>query len=306
MSTIKIGIGFGTARVEMPTPQQICAYAEHAEDLGIDSVWLSDRVVGAQLDIVAVMALFAARTKRIKMGPSVMTLPAHHPVHVARSYATLDYLSGGCRRVIMAVGIGNDPHECLAVGIPPDERGARMEEGVAVLRKLWSAPNVTHRGRYYQFEDVTIEPRPAHGPLDVWIGGRSDVALKRVARYGDGWFPSFVTPAEFRDGMQRMNAYAAGYGRAIDPREAGVLLPSYVTDDRGRADALLRQLSDTFKVPPDDMSLSAAIGPASACAAKLREFVEAGCTKFVLFPFCAANELVEQIEIYARDIMPRV
>jgi alkanesulfonate monooxygenase SsuD/methylene tetrahydromethanopterin reductase-like flavin-dependent oxidoreductase (luciferase family) len=125
------------------------------------------------------MALFAARTKKIKMGPSVLTLPAHNPVHVARSYATLDHLTGGRRRIIMAVGIGNDPKQCLAAGIPAEERGARMEEGVDVLRKLWSASHVTHRGRFYQFEDLSIEPRPVGGPLDVWIGGRTNRAQTR-------------------------------------------------------------------------------------------------------------------------------
>lgn len=306
MSGVKIGIGFGTAFFAIPTAEQICAYAERAEDLGIDSVWLSDRINGPQLDIVAVMALFAARTRRIKMGPSVMTLPAHHPVHVARSYATLDYLSGGCGRVIMAVGLGNDPGECLAVGIPPQERGARMEEGVAVLRKLWSAPHVTHHGRYYHFDDVSIEPRPADGPLDVWIGGHSDTALKRVARYGDGWFPSFVSPTEFRDSMHRLAGYASGYGRASDPREAGVLLPAYVSDDRDRTDALLQHLADLFKLAPEEVAATAAIGPAATCVERLQEYVEAKCTKFVLFPFCAPDELVSQIETYARELIRRV
>ena len=131
MSGITIGIGFGTARTGVPTPAEICAYAERAEDLGIDSIWLSDRITGAQLDIACVMALLAARTRKIKMGPSVLTLPAHNPVHVARSYATLDHLTGGRRRDHhAAVGIGNDPKQCLAAGIPAEERGARMEEGV--------------------------------------------------------------------------------------------------------------------------------------------------------------------------------
>jgi len=92
------------------------------------------------------------------------------------------------------------------------------------MRKLWSAPRVTHHGRFYRFDDVTIEPRPARGPLDVWIGGRTEIALKRVARYGDGWFPSFITAGELRAGMAQLTAFAAARGRAIDPGEAGVLL----------------------------------------------------------------------------------
>jgi len=304
--SVKIGIGLGTARSGVASPQQLCDYAERAEDLGIDSVWLSDRITGTQLDITAVMALIAARTRRIKMGPAVLTMPAHHPVHVARAYATLDHLSGGCGRVIMAVGLGNDPRQCAAVGIAAEERGGRMEEGVAVLRKLWSAPHVTHQGRYYQFENLTIEPRPARGPLDVWIGGRTDVALKRVARYGDGWFPSFITPGEYAAGMTRLLGYGTERGRDIDPREAGVLLLCHVTDDRAQADAILQLVAAAGAVPSDSIAERAAVGPAGECVERLQRFVAAGCTKFVLFPICPPDELIPQIETYAREIMPRV
>ncbi|MGH7787047.1 MAG: LLM class flavin-dependent oxidoreductase [Candidatus Binatia bacterium] len=308
MSGIKIGIGFGGGRLGLPSAAEIGAYAERAEDLGIDSIWLSDRISGrdAHLDIACVMAQFAARTTRIKMGPSVLTLPARHPVEVARTYATLDYLTGGCGRVIMAVGLGSDPRECLAVGIPAEERGARMEEGVAVLRKLWSEPRVTHHGRFYHFDDVTITPRPARGPLDVWIGGRSDVALRRTARYGDGWFPSFITADEFRAGMERLTAYGAERGRTIDPREAGTVLLSYVTDDRERADQLLQLAAAGVKLPPETMAARAAIGTVEQCAERLQAFVDAGCTKFVLFPLAAPEELAGQIETYAKRLIPRV
>src|SRR5215468_4867972 len=307
MSGIKIGIGFG-GRLGLPSPATLCTYAERAEELDIDSIWLSDRVAGAQpqLDIGCVMALFAARTRRIKMGPSVLTLPARHPVEVARTYATLDYLTGGCGRVIMAVGLGSDPRDCQACGIPPEERGPRMAEGVEVLRKLWSQARVTHHGRFYQFDDVTIEPRPARGPLDVWIGGRTDAALRRTARYGDGWFPSFVTPGEFRNGMQKLAGYAAEHGRTIDPREAGVVLLSYVSDDRSRTDALLQLAAATFKLPPETMAERSAIGTVDMCADRLRAFIDAGCTKYVLFPLAPPEELVGQIERYGRTLIPSV
>lgn len=303
--SIKIGIGFGTARTGVPSPAEVCAYAERAEDLGIDSIWLSDRITGTQLDIACVMALFAARTKRIKFGPSVLTLPAHNPVHVARTYATLDHLSGGRRRVIMAVGIGNDPRQCQAVGIPAEERGARMEEGVAVLRKLWSEPRASHQGRFYQFESLSIEPRPVGGPLDVWIGGRTDVALRRVARYGDGWFPSFITAEEFSAGMEKLVAYGAERGRAIDRREAGTVLLSYVTDDPARADAVRQLAAGAFGMPVEAMNARCAVGSAEECIERLRGFVAAGCTKFVLFPLCPPDELVSQIERYASAVIPK-
>lgn len=307
MSTTRIGIGFGGGRFGLPSPQTLCDYAERAEDLGIDSIWLSDRITASHphLDIAAVMALWAARTSRIKMGPSVLTLPARNPVEVARTYATLDYLTGGCGRVIMAVGLGNDPRDCLACGIPAAERGARMEEGVAVMRQLWSEPRVTHHGRFYRFDDVTIEPRPARGPLDVWIGGRTDFALKRVAKYGDGWFPSFITADEFRAGMAALAAYGAARSRSIDPREAGTLLLTYVTDDRGRAETFLQLAAAALKQPAAALAARSAIGSTAECIERLQAFVDAGCTKFVLFPLAPPEDLIAQIELYASRIIPR-
>jgi probable F420-dependent oxidoreductase len=306
MGNIKIGIGFGSGRQGLPSPQEVCAFAERAEALGIDSIWLSDRVSSRQpqLDIACVMAMFAARTARIKMGPSVLTLPARNPVHVARTYATLDYLSGGCGRVIMAVGLGSDPKECLACGVRPEERAGRMEEGVEVLRKLWAGGAVSHHGKYYHFDDVTIEPRPARGSLDVWIGGRTDAALRRVAKYGDGWFPSFVTPQEFGAGMEKLIGFGAARSRVIDPREAGVLLLTHVTRDPAEADNLHRLLTASGQVPADSLPDRCAIGTPEACVRQIQRFVEAGCSKFVLFPIASPARLVAQIETYAADVLP--
>ncbi|MBI3784203.1 MAG: LLM class flavin-dependent oxidoreductase [Deltaproteobacteria bacterium] len=304
MAGIKIGIGFSVGRTGLPSPQTIADFAERAEDLGIDSIWLSDRISSRQphLDIACIMAGWAARTKKIKMGPSVLTLPARDPVHVARTYATLDYLSGSCGRIIMAVGLGSDPKECLACGIPPEERGPRMEEGVHVMRRLWTETRVTHHGRFYNFDDVTIEPRPARGSLDVWIGGRSDVALKRTARYGDGWFPSFITPLEFKSGMEKLQTYAAAHGRTVDRREAGVVLLTHVTNDHQRA-AQLEQLVAATLPQAQGAGARLAIGSAAACIAKIQEYVDAGCTKFVLFPIAPPEELIGQIETFGNEVI---
>jgi len=307
MSRIKIGIGFGGGQTGLPSPEAICAYAERAEDLGIDSIWLSDRITSRQphLDIACVMAMFAARTTRIKMGPSVLTLPARDPILVARTYATLDYLTGGCGRVIMAVGLGNDPNDCLACGVSAGERAGRLEEGVAVLRKLWAGPQVTHHGQFYHFDDVTIEPRPAKGKLDIWIGGRTDVALRRVARYGDGWFPSFVTPEEFKAGMDRLVAYGAERGRTIDPGEAGILLLTYASHSRERADAVAQLAGSNFPFSPEAMAARCAIGTPEECVEKVAAYVAAGCAKYVLFPIAPADELIGQIELFAKQVIPR-
>ncbi|MGE0823170.1 MAG: LLM class flavin-dependent oxidoreductase [Candidatus Binatia bacterium] len=306
MSGIKIGIGFGLWRLGMPDPTTICDYAERAEAVGIDSIWLSDHIVSRipDLDISCIMAMFAARTKKIKMGPSVLTLPARDPVQVAKTYATLDYLTGSCNRVIMAVGLGSDPRDCIACGIAPDERAKRMEEGVHVMRKLWAGPNVSHAGKFYKFDNVSIEPRPAKGSLDVWIGGKSDLAIKRTARYGDGWFPSFVTPEEFRDGIHKMLEYGRQYGREMNPREAGVLIFAHISKNHARAQEVTQKFFQGFPLPPELMAERCAIGSAADCIEKIRSYVDAGCSKFVLWPIVPPEELVSQIETYGNEILP--
>jgi probable F420-dependent oxidoreductase len=304
---IKIGVGFSVSRAGLPDAREICAFAERVEALGIDSIWPSDHIVSRQpsLDVHCLMALIAARTERVKMGPSVLSLPARDPVQVAKIYASLDHLSGGRRRVILAVGLGADPRDCTACGVPADDRGARMREGVDVLRKLWSGPDVTHRGRFYSFENVSIEPRPVGGPLDVWIGGNSDLALKRVARYGDGWLPSFITPAEFSAGTAKLAGYCSETGRAIESDEAGVLILTHVSESAADARVVAERLLRRAPIPQEAFAERSAIGSLEECIDRVQQYVDAGCTKFVLFPIAGAGELLPQIDLIGERILPR-
>ena len=305
MSGIKIGIGFGQWKYGLPEPEALCVYAEVAEAVGLDSIWLSDHIVtrNPTLDIACLFAMVAARTKRVKLGPSVLTLPARHPVQVAKTYATLDYLSGG--RMIMAVGSGSDPRDLVACGVPPQERGKRLDEGIVVLRKLWTESHVTHHGQFYHFDDVTIEPKPRKGALDIWIGGKSDAILKRVVRLGDGWFPALTSPEEFKTDMAKLLAYGEEYGRPMNPREAGVLLLTHVSQDRDTAWRTVAPFLQGLPLPPEEVAARCVLGTPQECVEKLQRFVEAGCVKFVLRPACPPAQIVSQIELYGKEILPR-
>ena len=304
MSGVKIGIGFGQWKYGLPDPELLCTTAEVAEDMGLDSLWLSDHIVtrNPTLDVTCLFAMIAARTKKLRMGPSVLTLPARHPVQVAKTYATLDYLSNG--RMIMAVGSGSDTRDLSASGISPRERGKRLDEGIGILRRLWTESNVTHEGQFYQFEDVTIEPKPAKGSLDIWIGGKSDAILKRVVRLGDGWFPALTTPQEFRDDMDKLQAYGETYGRPIDSREAGVLLLTHVCDDKEKGWETVAPFLRGLPMAPEDIAQRCVVGPVEECVEKIQDFVNAGCVKFVLRPACSLEEIRPQIEHYGKDILP--
>jgi probable F420-dependent oxidoreductase len=305
MSGIKIGIGFGQWQYGLPEPDLLCRYAETAEDVGLDSIWLSDHIVtrNPTLDISCMFAMIAARTKRVKMGPSVLTLPARNPVHVAKTYATLDYLSGG--RMVMAVGSGSDLRDLAASGVPVEERGKRLDEGIEILRKLWTSSHVSHHGNFYHFDDVTLEPRPHDGPLDIWIGGKSDAILKRVARLGDGWFPALTSPAEFKHDMDKLIAFGKARGRKVNPREAGVLLLTHICEDREAGWRTVAPFLRNLPMPQEDLAARCLVGPASECIEKLHSFVEAGCTKFVLRPSCPPAEVLGQIDLYGKTVLPR-
>ncbi len=304
MGSIKMGIGFGLWQQGMPDAATLFAYIDQAEAMGIDSVWLSDHMMGPrpEISIVPMMAAIAARTERLKFGPSVMMLPLRHPIAVAKDVATLDFLSNG--RVIMAVGLGADEHEAVAVNVPLKQRGSMTDEGITILRKLWSGTRVQHHGTHYHFDDVTITPQPRK-KIDIWVGGRSDAALRRVARLGDGWFASFVTPQEFASGQAKIDAYAEAYGRGDDDIEAGSIVFCHVDSDGDRArQDFVRFFSTRRRRSPDRMLERSAVGTPAECRAVLQRYVDHGLTKFALWPACPPSQLLRQLDYYAQEIIP--
>ena len=304
MESIKMGIGFGLWQQGMPDAATLFEYIDKAEAWGIDSIWLSDHMLGerSEIALMPMMAAIAARTRRLKFGPSVMMLPLRHPIAVAKDIATLDFLSDG--RVIMAVGLGADENEANAFNVPLKRRGSMTNEGIEILRKLWSGSHVSHHGKHFHFDDVTITPRPAK-KIDIWIGGRSEAALRRVARIGDGWFASFVTPQEFAEGEAKIAEYAAAYGRADAHLEAGSIVFCHVASDSNKA---RRDFTAFFagnrRRPPEQMLKRSAVGTPEECREVLQRYVEYGLTKFALWPACPPPQLLQQLAYYARDIIP--
>ncbi|RMF84279.1 MAG: LLM class flavin-dependent oxidoreductase, partial [Nitrospinota bacterium] len=141
--------------------EEILSLAEQAETLGYDSFWTGDHIAFHTpiLDSLTLLAMVAARTRRLIVGTAVYLLPLRHPTVAAKITASLDYLSGG--RFIFGVGVGGEnPKEFEACGVPVRERGRRTDEGIEIVKKLWTESHVTYQGKYFQFSDVTLEPKP--------------------------------------------------------------------------------------------------------------------------------------------------
>ena len=184
---IRIGRG-PSAAGPSPARTHNCSgdYVDAAETLDVDSLWLSDRVVSSVVSMEPLIALsfVAARTTKLKFGTSVLALPLRNPTLLAKEIATLDFLSGG--RVLPAVGLGTEEErEFEACGSARSQRAGRTDEAIEVMRRLWSEDDVTFHGRYFTLNGVTVQPKPVQAELPpLWIGGRSDRALRRVGQAG--------------------------------------------------------------------------------------------------------------------------
>lgn len=168
-----------------------------AERYGFDSVWIAehhnyDGYVGS---VFVALAAIAARTERVTVGPYVLIVPFYHPVHIAEDAALLDRIANG--RTVLGVGLGYVEEEFATFGIPYKERASRLEEGVEVVRKLWTQDSVAHEGRHFRFPKTSIHPKPIQKPHPpIWVGAWVPKALERAARIGDAWVPGPTTNLE--------------------------------------------------------------------------------------------------------------
>jgi probable F420-dependent oxidoreductase len=221
------------------------------------------------------LAAVAARTERLKLGTSVLVAPPRNPLLLAKELATVDVISGG--RLFPVLGIGQAaPEELAALGVPREERGARLEECMAVVRELWRGEPVTFDGRFSRLDHVTLSPRPTRPRIELWLGGSTPPAVRRVARVADGWLASAISPARFGELVGLLRKEAAAAGRTVPEDHFGTVLFAAATEDE--AAPLQERERRTGKELP-----AVAVG-ADGVRALLHAFRDAGATKFVLYP----------------------
>jgi probable F420-dependent oxidoreductase len=249
------------------------AVAEDAEALGFDSVWVSDHVVTPEhlqagigpifFDAFVVLSHVSALTRRVKLGTTVMVTPYRNPLVAAKIIASLDSLSGG--RVILGVGTGGAPDEFAALGIPESQRGARTDEYLAAMIELWTNDPSGFQGRYVSFDGVRFAPKPAQRPHPpIWVGGRSDAALRRAARFGQAWHPTHMRVDALRERMSRLAELSTKFGRVTPPLTTIHL--SVAFEDSGSPHPERRMGRGTPEQVADDLSAYADMDiPAIVC-----------------------------------------
>ena len=309
MTRIRVGIqGSGQLVGELPPPALFREVAQRAEEVGYDSLWAGDHVsfVNPILDVTVALATFAAVTSRITIGAGIVLLPLRPPALVAKEFASLDYVSGG--RIVLGVGVGGEsPQDYEAVGVPIHERGARADEAMLALRKLFAHSPASFDGRFTRFAGVSIEPRPARpGGPPLWVGGRAPAALRRAGRLGDGWLPIWISPERYEAGWSEIRRHAEGAGRDPDALVPAAVLPALVADDGPRAREQMRtylgvRYGTSFS--PQAVERYCLAGTPSECASRVQAYVGVGVEHIVLNPAVPPDRLSEQVERLADAVL---
>jgi probable F420-dependent oxidoreductase len=319
LSPIQSGNNFATTIQE----------CERAEAMGFDSIWLGEHHNHALLYPTPLIGLaaIASRTQRLRLGTGVLLLPLYHPVAVAEEGAMVDMISGG--RLILGLGAGYAPEEFAAFGLTTKTRGSRLEEGAALLRRLWSEEHVSHAGRHYQVTDVTIGPRPAQQPRPpIWFAGWVEPAIRRAARLGDAWIGGPSARLDEVGSCVRLFQQAR---REKQPATANgdiaLIRYIFVSENLEQAyatvgDSILNIFETTYfrwphpvvKRPAGTLTIEQLaedrliLGDPAQCIEQIRRFQhELGITHLICrisFPGVPREASLASLQLFARDVLP--
>ena len=302
-------------------------YLRRAEDLGFDCAVSIDHLLLTPpayactwLEPLSLLSALAGVTRTMKLGTMVLVLPLRNPVYFAKEWATLDLLSGG--RSILGIGVGWHESEFALMGVPYRERGPRMSEAIEVVKALWAGDHVTYEGRFYRFEDLTIDPKPAQKPHPpIWIGGGTqpsekvyaqtvtniDPVLRRIAKYADTWVPhSSSTPEMVKGDWAKVQRFAREFGR--DPSRIGRVYSNFIWVLRKgeRPESAIPHFSVYSGMDIDYWRTYYLLGTAEELAERISARIDAldgGVDTIVLNPL---DWGMEQLELIAGEVLPRV
>ena len=287
--------------------EHIRGFATKAETLGYDGLWLQERIIGdfIMLEPVTLLSYVAAITTKLKLGTSVILLPLRNPLQLAKAYATLDCMSGG--RAVIGVGLGGGhlgSHEDV-FGYTRTGRVTRFAEAVQIMKLLWTEPRASFQGRYWDFKDVSMEPKPVQKPhLPIIFGGHHENALRRAVKYANGWMGAgSSSSASFISESVRIREFLGEANR--DPASFHVAKRVYlaVDNDATRAEGRIREWFGR-RYKNSDLGPKVSIwGSAAECTEKIQEIVKAGAQQIVFNPMF---DEMEHLEICAKEIMPHL
>ena len=301
-----IAAGIGIMEYPFDTASGFWKWVDLCESGGIDSIWQTDRLVSKQpiLECMTALAAIAGRTQRIKFGVNVVSVAMREPLLLAKQCATLDFISSG--RLLPGFGIGSPRGpEWTAMHLDPKTRGRKTDEALEIISRLWTGEQLDYAGKYFQLTGASISPLPVQPDLPMWIGGSSDAAVARTAKYGTGWQSGAETPETVGKVIAAIKTAVVAAGRSIDEDHYGAALAYRFGkwDDPGMPKLAAAYEARTGR----DAREAFAIGDADLIMTRLAEYVEAGACKFILRPVAQGDaEIYDQTKRLVEEILPRM
>lgn len=304
------------------TMEEMLDLAERADQTPAwDSLWVGDSIFAKpRLDAIALLGALAVKTERVKLGPACFaSTPLRPALQLAYQWASLDFMSRGRTIFVACQGQsggsgGNFDQEYAALGIDPSTRMRRMEEAIDVMRLVTSEENASYDGEYNRFENLTVLPRSVQQPVPIWVTANpvetkpkmAGRALRRVARYGDGWMSTRNSPESFARNLAAIRGYAAEENRDLGASfEACLYYNINVSEDREAGFEESKRFLDTYYTQDFDRAYLerwVAVGSPDDCIAQLQAFIDAGATTITLR--LAGYDQARQFERVTNEVLP--
>ena len=296
-----IGLAFVNP-APLTKPAYVVNFAKKCEAMGVHSMWTIDRVAYDNLDSMILLAAAAGATQRIRIGTSVLLPGLRHPALLAKTIATLDFVSNG--RVTIGVGFGSRENDFTAVEIPFDGRGSRAVECVQLMKRLWSEDNVTHNGRFYNVHNLTIGPRPIQKQIPIFTGGSAEVALKRAGTWANGFICGSSAIPEFSVTWEKVARYARAAGRNPNEIEKAGLTFMAINDDHAKAlEALNAYVVRYYGRQRGDVAATSLVGSPAAVAERIEAFLSRGLDTLIIG---LADPDPKQLDIFGEKVLPKL
>jgi alkanesulfonate monooxygenase SsuD/methylene tetrahydromethanopterin reductase-like flavin-dependent oxidoreductase (luciferase family) len=295
-----------------PTKEQVISFAQHAEALGYDSLSVNDHIIfhTSWLDAISTLSAVAASTTRILIGTSILNIVVRNPVLCAKAVAAMDILSSG--RLFAGVGPGSHRADYDICGIDFNERWPRFSEALEILVTLLSDGNsgssvpFSYKGKYYTLKEVVLTPKPIQKPHPpVYVGSwGSNVGLKRLAKYSNGWMASAynITPAKFKEKWNYLLSYRKSLGKEDEePFDNSIMsMFGYIDNDKDKVRKVVKEiLSPALRRPAEDLEQMLLFGSLDECVLKIKNLVDAGVRRIHFWPVL---DYKNQIRIFKNGI----
>jgi probable F420-dependent oxidoreductase len=296
-----IGLAFVNP-APLTNPENVVNFARKCEAMGLHSMWTIDRIAYDNLEPLTILAAAAGATQKIRIGTSVLLPGLRHPALLAKIVATLDFISNG--RVTIGVGFGSRENDFTAVEVPFEGRGTRAVECVQLMKRLWTEENVTHKGKFFNVQNLTLGPRPIQKPIPIFTGGNADIALKRAGTWANGFICGSSAIPEFSTTWEKIAQYARIAGRNPNEIEKAGLTFMAINDDNAKAVKTLEDyIMRYYGRLRADVASTSLVGSGTAIADRIKAFLSRGLDTLIIG---MADPDPKQLDLFGEKVLPHL